>query len=668
MTREWLVGIDVGGTFTDVVALRLADGAMRSAKVASRPDDPVCAIANALDAVVLAPDDIENLVHGTTRVTNAIVEEKLPPVAMVTTSGFEDTLAIARLRRRELYRLDIPPRRAPLVPAERCFGVDERLDHRGEVLRALDTDSLEATLAALEQSGAASVAVSLLHAYANPVHEQAVGARVRERFRHVSLSHEVNPEAREYERGSSTVLNAATMPIVIEYVDDLLERLGLDRRLQLFQSAGGWATPHDVRRRPLSMALSGPAAGVAAGAKVSGTIERDNVLTFDMGGTTTDVCLIVDGEAQITDSREIGDRPVRQPMVAVHSIGAGGGSIARLTPGGLLVGPDSAGAEPGPACYGTGGTQATVTDANLLLGYLTPARRLGASIDLDPQRAVAAIEPIADALGRGLVETALGIVRVANANMARALRRVTVERGIDGRRCTLLAFGGAGPMHAVGLAESFGIQMVVVPAQSGAFSALGCLLSDMAYAHQRTVRIDRADWDGPSFERLVDDALCELTKPLREAGVDAGNIETELIALVRYEGQSDAVPVPFARPLDPDALGREFTARHHALYGYSTDEPWILEGLRLRVAAPSKVSLSAMPSLVGAATPVETPCWFDAAGATQTPRIDRAHVSPGVALDGPAVVEDAWSTIVIPPRWRSTADAYGNLHITQTGR
>ena len=289
------------------------------------------------------------------------------------------------------------------------------------------------------------------------------GERLRAVVPHVSLSHEINPEAREYERASSTAYNAAAMPIAVDYLAELERRLPLGDGLQVFHSAGGMVPVAVAKRRPIVMAMSGPAAGVAASVRIARELGRNRVLTFDMGGTTTDVCLIVDGAAEMADSRMAGDRPLRQPMLAVHSIGAGGGSIVQMTPGGLTVGPQSAGAEPGPACYGLGGTQATVTDANLLLGLLDPAVRLGNRITLDPALAERAVAPIAAALGMGLTQTALGIVQVANATMARALRRVTVERGIDGRDCTLLAFGGGGPMHAAGLAALYGIAEVVVP-------------------------------------------------------------------------------------------------------------------------------------------------------------------------------------------------------------
>ena len=438
LNREWEVGTDIGGTFTDIIAIRRNPAETRIAKVPSRPHAPVDAMLEAIEAVGLQKDQVKRFVHGTTRVTNAIVEERLPKVALIATAGFEDVLDIGRYRRRDLYRLDIPPKSPSLVPRELCFGLVERLDHEGNVLKPLEDREIDRLVTWLKQTGVQSVAVALLHAYANPVHERMLAERLKAIVPHVSLSHEVNPEAREYERTSSTVFNAAAMPIAVEYLSELEQRLPIGPGLQVFHSAGAMVPIAAVKRRPLVMAMSGPAAGVSASVSIARQLGTSRMLTFDMGGTTTDVCLIIDGQAEMADGRMLGDRPLRQPMLAVHSIGAGGGSIVRNGPGGLTVGPQSAGSEPGPACYGRGGTAPTITDANAVLGYLNPETRLGDRISLDIEAARRAIAPIAQALKLSLEETALGIVKVANATMARALRRVTVERGIDGRDCTLL--------------------------------------------------------------------------------------------------------------------------------------------------------------------------------------------------------------------------------------
>ena len=489
MPNGWEVGIDVGGTFTDVVAVKRACGEARAAKVATRTGDRVAGLLAALEAVSLDWSDVDDLIHGTTLITNAIIEDDLAKVALVATRGSCDTLEIGRQNRRHLYRLDLPPKAQPQVPSELRFEVSERIDHEGRVLEALDLRSVDEAVRKICASGADAVAVSLLHSYAEPAHEEALGERLRERIAFVALSSRVNPEVREYERSATTALCAGVLPLASTYLDQLEAAKPSGSRLHFFHSAGGMAAPDALRELPLGLAASGPAARVAAAGGLARNLGVEQALSFDMGGTTTDVCLILDGEVQVTSERELGGRPVRQPMVAVESIGAGGGSIARLDHGALVVGPESAGAKPRPACYALGGDQPTVTDANLVLGYMDPERLIGDGMRLDERAARAALDPIAFAMGVDVETAALGIIRVANSAMVRALRRVTVERGIDGRRCTLLAFGGAGPMHAVEVARAFSIDTVIVPAHSGVFSALGCAEAEMSYSRQRTLRM-----------------------------------------------------------------------------------------------------------------------------------------------------------------------------------
>jgi N-methylhydantoinase A len=383
-----------------------------------------------------------------------------------------------------------------------------------------------------------------------------------------------------------------------------------------------------------------------------------------MGGTTTDVCLIVDGAAEMTDTRMIAGRPMRQPMLAIHSIGAGGGSIVRLGPGGLSVGPESAGSEPGPACYDRGGTLPTITDANAVLGYLDPGAVLGDRIRLDVSRAEAALHPIARELGFGLRETALGILRVANATMARALRRVTVERGVDGRDATLLAFGGGGPMHAASLAEMYGIAEIVVPAASSAFSALGCLTADFSFLQQRTVRLPLSGFDGAAFEAHLRDLTREATDPLVANGVAPQEIVAEHTALMRYAAQSDATAVPFALPADPRALEAAFHLRHRTLYGYATGEPVVIESLRVQARRPGG-SRIARPAAGGGPRPQRSrSCTFDNAAGIETPVLNRDTLTGTV--HGPAIIEDAWSTTIVPPSWQARPDDAGNLLLTRS--
>jgi N-methylhydantoinase A len=659
----WEIGTDIGGTFTDIIAIHRDTAETRIAKVPSRPAAPVEAMLEAIAAVGLRKSDISRFIHGTTRVTNAIVEERLPKVALVATAGFEDVLEIARYRRRDLYRLDVPPKSKPLVPPELCFGLAERLDHEGRVLQPLAEQEIERLVAWLKQAGVKSVAVALLHAYANPAHERTVAERLKDIVPHVSLSHEVNPEAREYERTSSTVFNAAAMPIAVEYLSELEQRLPIGSGLQVFHSAGAMVPISTVKRRPLVMALSGPAAGVSASVNIARQLGTSRMLTFDMGGTTTDVCLIVDGQAEMADGRMLGDRPLRQPMLAVHSIGAGGGSIVRHGPGGLTVGPESAGSEPGPACYGRGGTAPTITDANALLGYLNPETRLGDKIGLDVLAAMRAVAPIAEALKLSLTQTALGIIRVANATMARALRRVTVERGIDGRDCTLLAFGGGGPMHAVGLAELYGIASIVVPNASSAFSALGCLTADFSFLQQQTLRVPLGGIDLARVSQRIDSLIAQASEPLIANGVAKQRIEIELVALMRYAAQNDAIPVPFALPLDPARLAADFRARHRELFGYATEESCVIEAVRVQARQPSATMVTRVATAVRQGSAGWRTCSFDGAHDVETAVVDRAALPDLVR--GPAIIEDAWSTVVVPPGWQAKADAAGHLFLTR---
>ena len=665
MPKGWQVGIDVGGTFTDVIAVHRARAEVRAAKVPSRIDDRIAGLLAALGAVDLAWSDVDDLIHGTTIVTNAIVQGDHANIALIATRGFSDTLAIGRQNRRHLYRLDLPPKLEPQVPAERRFEVTERLDHDGRVMTALEPDSVADAIGRVEASGAEAVAVSLLHSYANPAHEEALGERLRERFPFVALSHRVNPEAREYERTATTALSAGVMPLAAAYLDDLETAKPGDSRLHLFHSAGGMASPAALRDLPLGLSASGPAAGVAAAGRMAQALGIERAISFDMGGTTTDVCLIQGGEAQIASDRSLGGRPLRQPMVAVESIGAGGGSIARLDHGSLMVGPESAGARPGPACYAKGGDRPTVTDANLALGYMDADRVLGGDVRLDTDAARDVIAPLGAAMDMMPEAAALGIVRVANAAMLRALRRVTVERGVDGRTCTLLAFGGAGPMHAVALARAFSIDKVVVPAHSSMFSALGCVGAEMSYAQRRTLRVAADGWDQAHVDRARRELRATLAAPLTVAGHEDGALAVEEVASVRYSGQSYAIEIADAALDDPAALGRAFKVLHGVLYGFATEEPWELVSIRMRVSAPRNGEVISRTAKTNEPpSPTKTlPATFEAGEPVPTPRYDRAGLGPGSALEGPVIVDDAWSTVVVPPGATLTADDAGHLHI-----
>jgi N-methylhydantoinase A len=648
--RSWRVGIDVGGTFTDIVAVS-ADGRVASAKATTDTDDALAALGQCLSAIGLDWDAVGDLVHGTTRITNAIVEGRLAPVTLIATEGFADVLAIGRQNRRNLYDLSVPPKATPLVPEERRLEAAERVGPDGAVQVPLEDAALLEVVDAVAASGAEAVAVCLLHAYANADHEKALGAALEKHHNHVALSHAISPEAREYERTATTVLSAAVMPSAERYLRQLEDGLPGGINLHMVQSNGGMASPEAMASKPLGLAMSGPAAGVTAVAAVARDLGIDLALAFDMGGTTTDVSLVRDGAVSITTQRPIGDTPVRQPMVDVRSVGAGGGSIAAVQAGGLTVGPASAGANPGPAAYGRGGTQATVTDANLALGYLADGAELGAgNVSLDRAAAQGVVGVIAKELGVDPDAAALGIHRIANAAMARAVQTVTVERGIDARAATLIAYGGAGPIHAVSLARELEIERVVVPRMSSVFSALGCLATRPFYQQQTSFLMQSDAWDTERLERVIADQVAMLSTALLNAGHAQQDLMTEVSALVRYAGQSYAVEVPLDDSGDALALGRAFLARHTELYGYTTDEIWEIEALRIGVGLKgSQKPLIKADRGDSVAAMGTAPCLFPDAEWVMTPRHDRSGLITGDRIKGPAIIEDRWSTVVLPP-------------------
>jgi N-methylhydantoinase A len=657
------LGVDVGGTFTDLVA-RDGSGTLTSCKVPTSTPRPAEGVLRGLGVLAGADRVVGSLAHGTTIVTNAIVERRTAAVGLVTTRGFRDVLEIARQSRTHLYRLDAPAKPEALVPRRLRAEVTERVAVDGTILTPLVLDDVPALVERFRAEGVESVAVCLLHAYANPAHERALRTALAPHFAHVTVSSEINAEFREYERACTSVLNAAVMPLASRYLGDLLASLrarNAGMRVHLLHSAGGMMSVPMAAARPLSMAMSGPAAGVAAAAHVARTLGLSRALAFDMGGTTTDVCLIADGLPETASQRRLGEYPVRLPMLAVESIGAGGGSIAHADAAGALkVGPQSAGASPGPACYGLGGEAATVTDANVLLGYLGLDRTYGGAIRLEPERARAAVGALAKRWSLGLLEAAHGIVEIANANMLRALRLVSVQRGRDLRDFTLIAYGGAGPMHAGALARMAGIARVVVPAYSGAFSALGCLVSPLRYDAVVTHRSSLDAWDAKRADDAFGDLEARCLAPLLEEGIERERIGIARSVDLRYSGQNYEIEVAW----DPDlaALRAGFEIQHRRLYGYATGES--VEGVNLRLTARVLDGGLVLPRLepAGALRPTgEQRAYFRETGETALPRYARAAFGPGRSADGPALVEDDWSTTVVYPGQRCHGDEFGNL-------
>jgi N-methylhydantoinase A len=658
-------GVDVGGTFTDVVAYDERTREIRVSKVPTDAGEAAPSVARALLRVERTGAPARALAHGTTIVTNAIVEGRLASVGLITTRGFRDVLEIARMNRAHLYRLDLPARPAPLVPRHRRREIGERIGPDGSVQMALEAAEIAPLIEALVRDGVDAVAVALLHSYANPAHERALRQALEPHFAHVCVSSDINAEFREYERTATTVLNAGVMPLAARYLDGLVRALA--RPIHLLHSAGGMMSVAAAKARPLALAMSGPAAGVAAAAFVARTLGLARALAFDMGGTTTDVCLVADGVAETAAERRIGGHPVRLPSVAVESIGAGGGSIARVDElGGLKVGPRSAGASPGPACYGQGGTEATVTDANLVLGYLHPGRVYGGSIRLDLARARETVEALGHRLGLSLTEAAHGIVEVANANMLRALRRVSVERGYDLRAFALIAYGGAGPVHAGALARECGIQQVVVPAVSGAFSALGCLVSPLRYDVMQTHRVRLAGGDGKLVEDRFRDLETQCLRPLLVEGHAAGHITLDRSVDLRYTGQNYELEVAWVD--DATALRRAFEARHRQLYGYATGES--VECVNLRVSARVLADALSLPQPAAGRTPAVRDrhrAFFSETGEVELPSYERGELAAGAAITGPALIEDEWSTTLVYPGQRCRVHAAGHLLIEVSG-
>jgi len=687
------VGIDVGGTFTDLVAQPLAGGPLRMEKILTTRD-PSQAVLEGLRVLLRPDEEVASLTHGTTVATNAMLEGRGARTALITTRGFRDVLEIGRQQRDHLYRLDLPGREPPIVPRALRFEVTERLDHAGRVLIPLDESEVPGLAARLRAARVEVVAVSLLHAYANPAHERRLAALLAGAAPHICLSSDINAEYREYERTHTTCANGLLMPVVDRYLADLtagLEATGLRAPLRLMQSSGGMATPAGARRVPLAMLMSGPAGGVAAAQAVGARTGVADAVTLDMGGTSTDVCLIRAGRVETVSERRVGGQPVRTRSLAVESIGAGGGSIVWIDGGGALrVGPQSAGAVPGPACYGRGGTDATVTDAGVVLGYVNPGAAFG-GLRLDPDLATGAVDRVGRAFGLSVAEAAAGIVEIANAAMIRAIRAVSVYRGYDLRGCCLIAYGGAGPIHAGRLAQTLGMPRVLVPRYSSAFSAYGCLVAGLRYDVVRTVRVrlDPAGRPpcaedareprakaGELWEGVFREIEGELLSRLEGEGVEAGGCELRRSMDLRYVGQNYEIEVPVEPGEDGDAIRRRFSDAHRRVYEYTTDEP--VEGVNVRVTVLAPSSIPPSPgrgdrgrapgtgrarSAAGSGAARGRRAYYYGHGWIETPVHPRDDLVEDREIQGPAIVEDAWSTTIAYPGQRLRRDAAGHLWI-----
>ena len=675
------MGVDIGGTFTDITVLEEETGRVSIAKVPSRRGDPAGALIEAVERGLAEadaePEAVTLLVHGSTLVTNAVLENKLPPTSLLTTEGFRDVLEIGRHFRPDMYDLlqDVP---RPVVPRDRRFCVAERTAPDGELLVEPRREEVESLFDDLRAGEVEAVAVCFLNSYVNPANESAVRDWLRQGMPgvEVSASCDVCREIREFERMSTVVLNAAAMPLVAKYLGEIAPRLGAvlpNAKLLLMQSSGGSLTVSAARDFPVRMVTSGPAGGALAVQRLGRATEEAHLLGVDMGGTSTDICLINGGELRMTTEGEIAGRPIKLPMIEINTIGAGAGSIAWLDEaGGLHVGPHSAGAEPGPVAYGQGGTEPTVTDANLVLGRLHPERFASGLKRLDVEAARRAIaEKIGGPLGHGLEQAAAGIVRIANANMERAVRVSSAEKGYDPRDITLVAFGGAGPMHAAALAAAVGIPTVMVPEQPGVFSAVGLVMADIRHDFVQTQVLRGAEITAAAVVPLYEQLEARAQEALAQDGVAEERREIRRLADLRYLGQAYEVNVPLSGgTLDQaamDALVERFHALHQQLYAHShPDKP--VEFVSARVAAIGLQHAPALRRRDGNGADLgqreSRPVFFDEAdGFLETPVYERHDIAPGSSLSGPAIVEQVDSTIVIHPNQTAQVDEYGNLLI-----
>ena len=661
------LGVDIGGTFTDLVLLK--DGALAVLKVPSTPENPALGL---LDGAAELGDRAlgEVVVHGSTVATNALLERKGARAALITTKGFRDILVIGRQNRPRLYDL-APQRPAPLIEDDLRLEVDERLDASGQVLQPLCLDEVESLLQGLKDKGIESLALCLLFSFRNPAHEKAIQKRAEEMGFQVAASYEVLPEYREYERTSTMAVSAYVSPIMDRYLSTLEEHMtGKFAGLRIMQSNGGIISAATARKEAVRTVLSGPAAGVVGAAYIARMAGLTDIISFDMGGTSTDVSLC-NSRLQETTEGVVGGCPIRLPMIAVHTVGAGGGSIAWLDAGGVLrVGPESAGADPGPVCYGRG-DDLTVTDAHLILGRLSSRHALGGSIVPDEERTQQRMAELGRRMGRDAVEAARSIVRVANANMERAIRVVSVRKGHDPRRFTLVAFGGAGPLHACELAASLRIPRVLVPRYPGVLSALGLLAADVVKDYSQTVMWqvppDASQfWMGSELTREFRQLMERGYADMRAEGLEAGVTSAHLTLDMRYLGQSYEVTVPLDGVAPPYASGAlpRFHTLHHEAFGHSHPQnPVEIVTLRLKMIGLTQKPTFMPEPLDGPdashAVVEERDVWFEQPEETRI--YQRERLRPGNYVPGPAIVTQMDATTAVPPGWLGRVDGYGNI-------
>lgn len=664
MEPQLRVGVDIGGTFTDLVIMNQSTGQVRFHKVLSTPKAPAVGMLKGLDETGVIKDT-GFLVHGTTAGLNAILSGAGDRIALVTTEGFADVLEIGRGENRDVWSLS-PVRRKLLVAPEDVLTVSERLRHDGTVKTPLRTDDVVRVADRLGAEGITSVAVCFLHAHKNPVHELEFRRLLKERLPNVSvvLSHEISPEQGEYERTSSVVATAYVSRTIDTYLSELQRELrarSCPAPLHVMRSSGGICSAELVARQPIQTILSGPAGGVVAAETISKALNRPNLIAIDMGGTSSDVSLVIDGRMTLASEGEIADNILRMPVVELHTIGAGGGSIARAEGGGLRVGPQSAGSNPGPACYGLGGTQPTVTDAQVFLGRIDPQWFLGGRMQLDLAAAQKAITGLAAALGTDEVAAAEGIVDVANAMMANAIRTLAMRRGIDHRKFTLVAFGGAGPLHGAALAAELGIDEVIVPFGTGVLSAWGMLHADIRHDVSLPLEGFVGDAGAEAMVERARVALMEKAAGLLAAeGVATAESEYRVTIDMRYVGQSHAVPVElqgFA------SLADDFHAQYRRQFSHAMPEVPV-EMVQMRLGAIGRIG-ARFNDRTEPPTPQGEQTRKVVIGRQEHAAriVHRDAIGGSESVTGPAIILEDGSTTLVPPGWRATQEKFGTLII-----
>lgn len=665
------IGFDIGGTFTDVYAVDEETGEIMQEKVPTTPSNFADGATSGIQAICDSNDidgeEITHLSHGTTVATNTMLEQTGATTGLITTEGFRDVLAIGRENRTDLYNFS-PEKNPTFVDRRFRIGVPERVGPEGEVVEELDETAVEDAVEKLVENGVDSIAVSLLNSYRNDEHEKAIHEIVQRKTDvPVSLSMEVMPEIKEYERTLSTVINAYVSPDVVDYISQLREGLNdldIDNELHLMQANGGVLTPENIDGRSLRLINSGPAGGVIGAKRSAQESNIENIITLDMGGTSADACVVKDGEIETTTEGEIANLPLLFPQVDIRTVGAGGGSIAWLDDAGVLnVGPKSSGAEPGPACYGKGGTDPTVTDAALLLGYLNPDYFLGGDMGLDVEAARSVIEPLADDLNKDPVELSSGILDIATTNIKQAIRLVTVEKGYDPREFALTCFGGAGPLFASLLAKKLDIERVLIPTTPGVLSATGLSTADERFDFSKsvpmTVESSNLDVIADTYEELYDRAASSIALEVDEA-------KLEHSADLRYEGQTSQVnvrlPASIVEEGDTEEIRERFHDQYQSMYGHANrDKP--VEGVTWRLEVVDEAaSVKQAPPLQGGslenATKTHRDIYIDGEFVS-CPVYDRYRIPTGTTFEGPAIIEETESTTVV--------ESDSTIHIGDTG-